>query len=455
MNKQKNNRLAGFAIVAIAVAGILLAGCQDVVRSLGIEKPDYAKVTAARVTEEALITGISLKLTDCKAEDLYVKVPSDAPFTASIATDSNGAKIVFNLTSMPSSDYTGTIDVYKNGVSKKKASVNVTAAMITPVVTMTLPSEKINNTVDIPLTLKNITFAELALGPISATAKISAELKNDSGAKIVVTNKATTEEVTQNIADKIEVKTKTGTKLAECTIGPDLLYDYRKYNAGGTDYKFQLVKMFHFVKGSSDMAASGDKLSTSGGTNPKISLFTSTNTGNDTLFSSDGHYLTCDVQTNPGLGLTCWYGDPFTNGGFDYMEIKFRSGKDVKTKIGLTTGNGGANYAAFYSDGNFKVTDGTIVADANNQPFYFDPDATTLATSSATFDDSSADWHTIGFWNSTSGNDCLFVSDFIAKKETLSKNNNMKFSTGNYSVITLMGQHQPTDIDYIAFFKKQ
>lgn len=126
MRKQKINRMAGFAVLTIVATAVLLAGCKDIVRSLGIEKPDYAKVTAARVTNEALITGIALKLTDCKAEDLYVKVPSDAPFTASIATDSNGAKIVFNLTSMPSSDYTGTIDVYKNGVSKKKASVNVT-----------------------------------------------------------------------------------------------------------------------------------------------------------------------------------------------------------------------------------------------------------------------------------------------------------------------------------------
>lgn len=436
--------MALFAIIAMAVAVVLLAGCHDIVRSLGIEKPDYAKVTAARVTDEALITGISLKLTDCNVEDLYLEVPSDAPFTASIATDSNGAKIVFNLTSMPSSDYNGTIDVYKNGVSKKKASVNVTADMITPVVTMTLPSAKIDSTADIPLTLKNITFEELALEPISDTAKIRAELKNDGGAKIVVTNKvsANNDEVTQNIADKIEIKTKTGTKLAECTIGPDLLYDYRKYNVGGTDYKFQLVKMFHFTDGPKGTVTTNNGSQAWGYEN-----MSSDNNGD---IINNEHSVTfenkngaakpdkADVADRVRLVLRHDSSKNFINGNYDYVEIKFRSPSDQKTTIGC---EGNSNSYYYYSGEKLGIgTTGALNT----------PSASDTTCPTTTIKDADSNWQTIGFWNS-SGNKALVMENFIASEIDFTGSSNFS-NNSNYAVVSVK-TGSATEVDYIAFFK--
>lgn len=109
--------------------------------------------------------------------------------------------------------------------------------------------------------------------------------------------------------------------------------------------------------------------------------------------------------------------------------------------------------AFYYAGGNLHVTNGEA-----NSGNYINTSASDVVTVKANFDDSDDAWHTIGFWNSTTDNSCLLMSESKATVHTFNKTSDLQAGTNSFSLINTVGNTSnggvSTDIDYVAFYKK-
>jgi len=206
-------------------------------------------------------------------------------------------------------------------------------------------------------------------------------------------------------------------------------YPYRIYQVGNETYKFELVKMFHCDGGA------GNPANNSPTYEPKEMTF------NDSIMtlqdgSSDG-MATGGVRD--GTTVICSHtGDKFVNNGYDYFEVKFRSGSNVASVVTL---KGAGSFTFAYDSGVLTATGGSG-----------------LSADKLKYDDTSADWVTLGFWNSVSDTNCLFVEDYSATAGTAnasSLTNNTNHNGVGFACLNVdSDDDSPTEIDYIAFFKR-
>lgn len=206
-------------------------------------------------------------------------------------------------------------------------------------------------------------------------------------------------------------------------------YPWRIFDVEGTIYKFELVKMFHCDGGA------GNPANNSPTYEPKEMTF------NDSIMtlqdgSSDG-MATGGVRD--GTTVVCSHtGDKFVNHGYDYFEVKFRSDSNVASVVTL---KGAGSFTFAYDSGVLTATGGSG-----------------LSADKLKYDDTSADWVTLGFWNSASDTDCLFVEDYSATVGTAnasSLTNNTNHNGVGFACLNVdSDDDSPTEIDYIAFFKR-
>lgn len=206
-------------------------------------------------------------------------------------------------------------------------------------------------------------------------------------------------------------------------------YPWRIFDVEGTIYKFELVKMFHCDGGA------GNPANNSPAHEPKEMTF------NDSIMtlqdgSSDG-MATGGVRD--GTTVICSHtGDKFVNNGYDYFEVKFRSDSNVASVVTL---KGAGSFTFAYDSGVLTATGGSG-----------------LSADKLKYDDTSADWVTLGFWNSVSDTNCLFVEDYSATAGTAnasSLTNNTNHNGVGFACLNVdSDDDSPTEIDYIAFFKR-
>ncbi len=218
-----------------------------------------------------------------------------------------------------------------------------------------------------------------------------------------------------------------GTEYASHTFTADR-YPYRIYQVGNETYKFELVKMFHCDNDGTL------------GTGSSPALFTSRDNGEAVAKDSILSVKDSADGGDPGTKITFFHDSlKFVNGSYDYFEIKFKSESDVESTITL---HGPSSFVFTYDSGALSATGGSG-----------------LSADKLKYDDSSADWVTLGFWNSASDTSCLFVEDYSAEKGTANSSNLSAVQTYTYITVdaeTLAPDSDPptTEIDYIAFFKR-
>ena len=279
----------------------------------------------------------------------------------------------------------------------------------------------------VPLRLTNLDIADLELKATDAggaavpfTPKLEADKTHEGLAYIRIPpngNPTTEFSVTVDICSKAD-----GTVYASHTFTADT-FPWRVFKVDGETYKFELKKLYHCDGGSG---------------NPENN--SPTYEGEEMTFK-DSIMTLEDKQNKDRAGTTvvCKHTGNFVNNGYDYFEIKFRSAANVASVIKLT---GSSSFTFTYDSGALLATGGSgLPADKLN------------------YDDSSSDWVTLGFWNSATDDKCLFVEDFVGTAGTataayLTSNTSHNGGIGFASFNVDSDDDSPTEVDYVAFFKR-
>ena len=301
-----------------------------------------------------------------------------------------------------------------------------------PVRSVTIVTDGIDSS-GVPVRLVNLEVEDLELvarneggGEVPFTPTLEAD-KEHAGLAYIRTppnGKAIKDfSVTVSLCSKAD-----GTEYASHTFTADR-YPYRIYQVGDETYKFELVKMYHCDGGA------GNPANNSPTYEPKEMTF------NDSIMtlqdgSSDGKQT---GGPRDGTTVVCSHtGDKFVNNGYDYFEVKFRSDSNVASVVTL---KGAGSFTFAYDSGVLTATGGSG-----------------LSADKLKYDDTSADWVTLGFWNSVSDTNCLFVEDYSATAGTAnasSLTNNTNHNGVGFACLNVdSDDDSPTEIDYIAFFKR-
>lgn len=279
------------------------------------------------------------------------------------------------------------------------------------------------------------------------TVSVSDGLKQDGtinidelgNAVIKVTPESVTDaDETKNVKIKVTRKD-TGAALCDETI--EYKTDsWRYFEVGGTEYKFDLVKQFHFELPSGKQAGNdiGSKDNSSNGGYATWTTSGRFKYGDDVI-----KYDHTALDGNKSI-FTFWASaNKFED--FDYIEIKFKSESSQASKFAYSHYAGGmcvnsTQLEFYYSEGKIGVcnTDGG-----------FDGTQKQLAS----YTDSSADWQTVGFWNDTESSKCLFVDNTTASEDTFNDTTALPYKRSG-DTLGVFRFYGPTEIHYVSFYKK-
>lgn len=294
-----------------------------------------------------------------------------------------------------------------------------------PVRSVTVITDGIDSS-GVPVRLVNLEVEDLKLvarneggGEVPFTPTLEADKTHEGLAYIRTPPNGN---VTTDFSITVEVCSKADdTVYASHTFTADR-YPYRIYQVGNETYKFELVKMFHC---DNDMTL---------GTGSSPALFTGDDSGE--AVAKNSILTLIDSKGREGTMITFYHdGTSFVQNGYDYFEIKFRSAANVESTVTL---HGASSFTYKYDSGVCSATGGGT--NYNTQ-----------------YKDTDTDWVTLGFWNDTTSNSCLFLEDWKGTAGTASQNS--LSNAANYTYITVdtgSGQNpdHATEIDYVAFFKR-